>query len=114
ALVGVGEVEAGTGDLDQHLAIFRLGGREVDELQHLGSTELADLDRAHRPLPYPASCLSQSLARSRLTRSPPRLAVATGCSGDRRSISRSRRRSSTPCTLSVPSGTTLARPSTWF
>ena len=35
-------------DLDQHLAVGRLGHRQVDELEHLGPAELLHLDRAHR------------------------------------------------------------------
>src|SRR5207248_11495175 len=46
-LVGVGEVEAGVRDLDEHLALGRLRNRDVDELQHLRSAELRDLNGAH-------------------------------------------------------------------
>ena len=47
--VGVGEVDAGAADADQHLALAGLGdGRVLDELEHLRAAERGDRDRAHR------------------------------------------------------------------
>ena len=47
--VGVGEVDAAAGHLDQDLALA--GGRivELDVLEHVGTAELLYLDRLHRP-----------------------------------------------------------------
>jgi hypothetical protein len=47
ALVGVGVVDARARHLDQHLAVARLGLREVRKPKHLGPAELLDLHRSH-------------------------------------------------------------------
>ena len=47
ALVGVGEVHPGAHDLDDDLVGPGLGVGKVDDLEHLGATELLDLDGTH-------------------------------------------------------------------
>jgi hypothetical protein len=54
ALVGVGEVDPGARDADQHLAVAGLGDRHVVEPEHLRATELLHLDRAHGARTLPA------------------------------------------------------------
>ena len=47
-LVGVGEVDPGAGDPYEHLTIAGCRHVEVHEIEHLGASELRELDRAHR------------------------------------------------------------------
>src|SRR4029077_17436491 len=47
ALHGVGTVDAGRGDLDEHFAGLGLGNGARADLQHLGAAGLSDLDGAH-------------------------------------------------------------------
>ena len=78
ALVGVGEVHARAGDLDQHLPGPGLRRRQLDELEHLGSAELLHLDRAHAPAGYPSAgrAAADTLALSALpTESPPPMSL---------------------------------------
>jgi hypothetical protein len=45
--VGVGEVDAAAGDLDQDLALARGRILEIDVLERVGAPELLQLDRFH-------------------------------------------------------------------
>ncbi len=53
ALMGVGEVQPGTADPDQHLPVSGLRHGQLDQLQDLRATERNLLNGTHRPPPYP-------------------------------------------------------------
>src|SRR4051794_33706652 len=75
ALMGVAEVEARSGDVDQHLAIAGLGIGQIDDLQDLGSAELVYLDRPHGALSLRGAEPGRRPGEHRTTTLPPLMSL---------------------------------------